>query len=45
MRAALQDLRLTELAVVHAGSRSYALGRKIRAVALSRLLEDVPTLR
>ncbi len=45
IRAALRDLRLTELAVVHAGSRSYPLGRRIRAIALSRLLEDVPPLR
>ena len=45
MRVALEDLRLAGLAVIHAGSRSYELGRKLRAIALSRLLEDVQPLR
>ena len=45
MRVALEDLRLAGLAAIHAGSRSYELGRKLRAIALSRLLEDVQPLR
>jgi predicted AAA+ superfamily ATPase len=45
MRAALHDLRLDEIVVVHAGSRSYDLDRKIRAISLDRILEDVPPLR
>jgi hypothetical protein len=42
MRAALQDLRLDEIAVVHAGSRSSSLDRKIRAISFDRILEDLP---
>ncbi len=45
MRAALADLRLSRLDVVHAGDRTFPLAPRIRAVALSRLLEDVPSLR
>ena len=45
MHVALEDLRLSELTVVHAGSRSFDLHRKIRAVALTRVLEDVKGLR
>jgi predicted AAA+ superfamily ATPase len=45
MRAALHDLHLEEIVVVHAGSRSYSLDRKIRAIALDRILEDAPALR
>jgi hypothetical protein len=44
MRVALQDLHLHEIVVVHGGSRSYSLDRKIRAIALDRILEDVPNL-
>jgi uncharacterized protein len=42
MRTALQDLRLDEIIVVHAGSRSYSLDRKVRAISLDRILEDMP---
>ena len=42
MRAALLDLRLDELVVVHAGSRSQNLDRKIRAISLDRILKYVP---
>lgn len=45
MRAALQDLRLAQLVVIHAGSRSYDLHRKIRAIPLGRVLEDLQPLR
>ena len=41
MRSALEDLKLDELVVVHAGSESYPLAPRIRAVALARLAEDV----
>jgi predicted AAA+ superfamily ATPase len=44
MRVALQDLHLHEIVVVHAGSRSYSLDRKIRAIALDRILVDAPYL-
>lgn len=45
MRVALEDLGLAEISVIHAGSRSYDLDRKIRAIALSRVLEDLKPLR
>lgn len=45
MRAALQDLRLDEIVIVHAGSRSYSLDRRIKAIPLHRILDDVPPLR
>lgn len=41
MRIALDDLGLDELVVVHAGSRSFPLGERIRAVAAARLLDDL----
>lgn len=44
MRTALKDLKLSRLDVIHAGDRTYPLAPRIRAVALSRLLEDVPPL-
>ncbi len=45
MRSAQEDLRLSELSVVHAGTRSGSLAPGIRAVAFSRLLDDVQRLR
>ncbi|UCG42396.1 MAG: ATP-binding protein [candidate division WOR-3 bacterium] len=45
MRSALADLRLTRLDVVHSGQETFALGPRARAVAFSRLLEDVTLLR
>lgn len=45
MRSAQEDLRLSELSVVHAGTRSGSLAPGIRAVAFSRLLDDVERLR
>jgi predicted AAA+ superfamily ATPase len=44
MRIAIDSLRLKRLDVVHAGNRTAALGRGIRAVALERLLEDLEPL-
>jgi len=44
MRSALEDLGLEELVVIHAGTESYPLAPRIRAVALARLREDVPPL-
>jgi predicted AAA+ superfamily ATPase len=44
MRSAVENLDLEELTVLHAGTESYPLAPRIRAVALSRLREDVPRL-
>jgi predicted AAA+ superfamily ATPase len=40
MRSALEALDLEELVVIHAGSESYPLAPRIRAVGLGRLRED-----
>jgi predicted AAA+ superfamily ATPase len=45
MRAAMEDLALKRLDLVHPGERTFALAPGIRAVALKRLLEDVAPLR
>ena len=44
MRVALTDLRLQRLDVIHAGEHTFPLDRAIRAVAFSRLLEDLKPL-
>ncbi|HEX7185452.1 MAG TPA: ATP-binding protein [Thermoanaerobaculia bacterium] len=44
MRSALESLDLEELTVIHAGTESYPLAPRIRAVALSRLQEDISPL-
>jgi hypothetical protein len=44
MRTALKDLGLSRLDVIHAGDRSYPMAPRIRAVALSRLLDDLMPL-
>jgi predicted AAA+ superfamily ATPase len=41
MRIAMSDLRLTRLDLIHAGDHTFPLDRRIRAVALSRLTEDL----
>jgi hypothetical protein len=41
MRAAREDLRLDRLDVIHAGRDTFPLGPDMRAVASSRLLEDL----
>ena len=45
MRSSLDDLRLTRLDVVHAGSETFPLAPRIRAVAARRLLDDLEPLR
>ena len=44
MRIAIEDLGLSRLYVVYAGSHSFAMGPRIRAIALDRLLEDLEPL-
>jgi hypothetical protein len=44
MRAALSDLHLSRLDILHAGKRTYPLAPRVRAVALERLLEDIEPL-
>ena len=44
MRTALKDLKLSRLDVIHAGDQTFPLAPRIRAVALSRILDDVPPL-
>ena len=41
MRIALSDLKLQRLFVVHAGAHSFDMAKKIRAIALSHLLDQV----
>jgi predicted AAA+ superfamily ATPase len=45
MRSALADLALTRLDVIHAGSQTFALAPKVRAVALQRMLKDISAAR
>lgn len=45
MRSALETLRLSRLEVVHAGPRTYALARNVRALAARDLLREIPPLR
>ncbi len=44
MRSALSDLRLKRLDVVYAGTETFPLASKVRAVAASRLLSDLKPL-
>lgn len=41
MRSAMDSLQLTQLDVIHAGDETFPLSKRIRAVAASRLLDDV----
>ena len=41
MRHALEDLKLQRLFVVHAGENTFQLGKRITALALTRMLEDL----
>ena len=41
MRIALSDLKLQRLFVVHAGDHSFDMSKKIRAIALSHLLDEL----
>jgi predicted AAA+ superfamily ATPase len=45
MRNALRDLKLHRLDTVHAGENSFPLAEGIRAIAMSRLLEDLKPIR
>lgn len=45
MRSAIETLDLSSLTVVHAGRESFPLRRDVRAVAATRLLEDIKPLR
>ncbi|HBH02871.1 MAG TPA: hypothetical protein DDZ42_13280 [Candidatus Rokubacteria bacterium] len=44
MRVALEDLKLARLDVVHAGSETFPMATNVRAVAATRLLQDVEPL-
>jgi predicted AAA+ superfamily ATPase len=44
MHAALEDLRLDHLDVIHAGRDTFPLHERVRAVSLERILEDVDPL-
>jgi predicted AAA+ superfamily ATPase len=44
MRIALSDLKLNRLDVIHAGDTTFRLDKNIRAVALTRLLDDIKPL-
>jgi predicted AAA+ superfamily ATPase len=45
MRAALSDLELTSLEFIHAGEHSFDMQQRLRAVSISRLIEDIAPLR
>jgi predicted AAA+ superfamily ATPase len=45
MRSAISDLKLKQLDVIHAGDETFQLDKSVRAVALSRLLKDIKSLR
>jgi hypothetical protein len=45
MRSALSDLRLHRLDVIHAGDATFPLADRVRAVAFSRIVEDLRPLR
>lgn len=44
VRSALEDLALERLDIVHAGEETFPLAPRVRALALSRLLEDLKPL-
>ncbi|MEN8264896.1 MAG: ATP-binding protein [Nitrospirota bacterium] len=45
IRSALSDLKLKQLDLIHAGDETFQLDKKVRAVAMSRLLKDIGSLR
>jgi len=45
MRRALADLKLGRLFVVHAGTETFPLQKNITAVAIHRLLSDIPIMK
>ncbi len=44
MRSALESLRLEHLDIVHAGTQTYPLADRVRALALGRLWQDLAAL-
>ena len=44
MRSVMENLRLDQLDVVHVGDRTFPLADGVRAVAMSRLHQDVAPL-
>jgi predicted AAA+ superfamily ATPase len=44
MKTAMSDLALDSLTVIHAGAETFPLAKGVRAIGISRLLEDVPNL-
>lgn len=45
MRSALSDLKLKRLDVIYAGDKTFLLDKRVQAVALSKLLEDITPVR
>jgi uncharacterized protein len=45
VRSALSDLQLDALDIVHAGSESFPLAERVRALALRRIVDDLKPLR
>ena len=45
MRHAMKDLKLKSLDVVHSGDKTFPLAKGVRALAISRLLEDLKPIR
>lgn len=45
MRTAMEDLGLTRLDIIHAGSETFPISARVRAVAATRLLQDLKPLR
>jgi hypothetical protein len=45
MRSALSDLKLQRLGLIHVGDETFPLGKNIRVVAVTRLLDDLKLLR
>lgn len=41
MKSAMATLRLTELTIIHAGEKTFPLGKKIRAVAFKNILTEL----
>jgi len=44
VRIAIQDLKLSGLDIVHAGKHSFPLDKHVRAISVSRLLDDIHPL-
>jgi uncharacterized protein len=45
MRTAVKDLGLERLDVIHAGTETFPMAARVRAVPLQRLIDDVPRLK